>query len=67
MDSAAMGRMAEMSFKVGDAQAAAPALAALLDDHIRVLGSDHPDTLIVRQSLACWRGDAGGTASAAET
>lgn len=37
----------------------------LLADRLRVLGSDHPTTLITRQNLACVRGEAGDTAGAA--
>ena len=33
--------------------------AALLDDDLRVLGPDHPETLIARASLAGWTGQAG--------
>ncbi|WP_010359683.1 tetratricopeptide repeat protein, partial [Streptomyces acidiscabies] len=39
--------------------------AGLLDDFLRVLGPDHPDTLATRHSLARWRGEAGDAAGAA--
>ena len=31
----------------------------LLDDRVRVLGPDHPDTLATRNNLARWLGEAG--------
>ncbi|GHF46074.1 hypothetical protein GCM10010359_55670 [Streptomyces morookaense] len=44
------------------ASGAATALAELLDDRVRVLGPDHPDTLNTRHNLARWRGKAGDSA-----
>ncbi|MFE3572652.1 tetratricopeptide repeat protein, partial [Bacillus subtilis] len=35
-----------------------------LDDRVRVLGPDHPDTLATRHSLALWQGQAGDPAAA---
>ena len=32
---------------------------ALLKDHLRVLGPDHPETLNTRKNLARWHGVAG--------
>ncbi|MFD8811158.1 tetratricopeptide repeat protein [Streptomyces sp. NPDC059627] len=36
----------------------------MLDDHVRVLGADHRDTLSIRHGLAFWRGEAGDPAGA---
>ncbi|MFJ5695081.1 tetratricopeptide repeat protein [Arthrobacter sp. NPDC093125] len=36
----------------------------LLDDQLRVLGPDHPDTLGTRSNLASWTGQAGDVAGA---
>jgi hypothetical protein len=33
-------------------------LAEVLEDKVRVLGPDHPSTLITRQSLTDWQGRA---------
>ncbi|MEU7642099.1 tetratricopeptide repeat protein, partial [Streptomyces sp. NPDC039016] len=44
---------------------AAAALAELLSDRERVLGSDHPETLTTRADLAWWRGQAGDPRGAA--
>ncbi|MFI0813192.1 tetratricopeptide repeat protein [Streptomyces echinatus] len=33
---------------------------------MRVLGEDHPDTLTTRHNLACFRGEAGDAAGAAD-
>ncbi|MEV7395297.1 tetratricopeptide repeat protein, partial [Streptomyces sp. NPDC091215] len=41
------------------------AFAELLDDRLRVLGPDHPDTLTTRNNLAYWRGEAGDPVGAA--
>jgi hypothetical protein len=35
-------------------QEAATQFAQLLDDRVRVLGPDHPDTLLTRNNLAHW-------------
>jgi hypothetical protein len=43
----------------------AAALEGVLTDMLRVLGPDHPDTLITRANLARWRGEAGDPAGAA--
>ena len=50
----------------GLVQAALDTFAALLDDLLRVLGPDHPDTLTARSSFAYWRGESGDPAGAAE-
>jgi Tetratricopeptide repeat len=39
--------------------------AQMLADCLRVLGPDHPDTLVTRHNLASWRGQAGDPAGAA--
>jgi Tetratricopeptide repeat len=36
----------------------------LLDDHVRVPGPDHPDTLAARGNLASWLGEAGAVQEA---
>jgi hypothetical protein len=36
-----------------------------LEDRLRILGPDHPDTLITRGNLAYWQGEAGDIAGAA--
>ena len=43
----------------GTPAGAAAAYEELLADQLRVLGPDHPDTLITRNNLAFWRGEAG--------
>jgi hypothetical protein len=45
--------------EAGDAAGAAVAFQELLADYLRVLGSDHPDTLAARNTLAYWREQAG--------
>jgi hypothetical protein len=40
----------------GDAAGTAAAFAELLPTAVRVLGKDHPWSLIVRHSLTRWRG-----------
>ncbi|MCK7627771.1 hypothetical protein MUU72_32545 [Streptomyces sp. RS10V-4] len=45
-----------MRGQAGDAGGAAEAFANLLDDQVRILGEDHPDTLATRGNLASWRG-----------
>jgi hypothetical protein len=52
--------------EAGDAAGAAEALRELLADRQRVLGPDHPDTLVTRHNLARWMGEAGDAAGAAE-
>lgn len=39
-------------------------LEALLHDHLRARGPDHPDTLATRNNLAHFRGEAGDPAGA---
>lgn len=41
------------------------AFAELLPDMLRVLGPDHPHTLITRHNLAYWREEAGDVSGAA--
>ncbi|AEV85674.1 Nephrocystin-3 [Actinoplanes sp. SE50] len=48
----------------GDPVGAVTAYEQLLADRLRVLGPDHPDTLITRHGLAWWRGEAGDPAGA---
>jgi hypothetical protein len=50
----------------GDHAGAAEETARLLADRVRVLGSDHPDTLATRHNLALWRGAAVEVATAAD-
>ncbi|MFE1877730.1 tetratricopeptide repeat protein, partial [Streptomyces sp. NPDC059496] len=45
---------------------AVDAYATLLEDCLRVLGPDHPDTLRARHNLASWQGEAGDPAGAAD-
>lgn len=40
------------------------ALEAVVANDRRVLGADHPDTLLARNNLAFWRGEGGDTAGA---
>ena len=47
--------------KAGGSARAAAAYEQLLADQVRVLGADHPNTLLNRHSLAYWRGKAEGT------
>jgi hypothetical protein len=49
----------QLAGRAGDATGAAAAMEELLTDRLRVLGSDHPDTLTTRGNLAYWRGQAG--------
>ncbi|WP_107503162.1 tetratricopeptide repeat protein [Streptomyces malaysiensis] len=44
---------------MGDAAGAAAVYEELVDDHVRVLGRDHPDTFIARRNLVSWRGRPG--------
>jgi len=39
----------------------------LLDDEIRVLGSDHPSTLITRNNVSIWLGRLGRTARSSKS
>ncbi|GAA2788942.1 hypothetical protein GCM10020219_070490 [Nonomuraea dietziae] len=50
--------------RAGDAAGAAAALEELLADQKRVLGPDHPATLITRGNLADFRGEAGDAVGA---
>ncbi len=55
--------------EAGDPAGAATATEELLADRVRVLGPDHPNTLITRNNQARWRGktgDAPGAAAAFE-
>ncbi|MEU8004404.1 tetratricopeptide repeat protein [Catellatospora sp. NPDC049111] len=55
-----------MAGQAGDAARAAGAYEQLLTDRLRVLGPDHPDTLVTRSNIAYWQGAAGDPAGAAE-
>ncbi|MGW9283762.1 tetratricopeptide repeat protein, partial [Streptomyces diastaticus] len=48
----------------GDAAGAVAAFQELLAAEVRVLGPDHPDTLMTRYEIAGWRGEAGDAAGA---
>ncbi len=48
----ARSNLAHWRGESGDVAGAAAALEELLADRLRVLGPDHPDTLIIRSSLA---------------
>ena len=43
----------------GQVDAAIVEFRGVLDDCLRVLGADHPDTLATRASLARWLGESG--------
>lgn len=45
--------------EAGDPTGATTTYAELLEDYLRVLGPDHPHTLITRNNLAHWRERAG--------
>jgi len=51
---------------IGSPTGAAIAFEQLLEDQLRVLGPDHPDTLATRGNLARWHGEAGDPAGAAQ-
>ncbi|MGW2363679.1 tetratricopeptide repeat protein [Streptomyces phaeofaciens] len=57
--------MAYWQGKAGDPDGAAAALAELLPVRERVLGPEHPYTLITRHELAYWQGKAGDPNGAA--
>ncbi|WP_308291906.1 tetratricopeptide repeat protein [Streptomyces sp. RS2] len=62
---AARHNLAHWRGEAGDAAGAVAALAELLEDRTRVLGSpDHPNILATRHTLARWRGEAGDAAGA---
>jgi hypothetical protein len=50
----------------GEPRIASAAFERLLTRCLRVLGPDHPDTLVTRRDLAVWRGAADDAAGAAE-
>ncbi|MFI9384141.1 tetratricopeptide repeat protein, partial [Kutzneria sp. NPDC052558] len=50
--------------ETGDVAGAIAELERLLEDRQRVLGADHPDTLVTRGNLASWRAEAGDVAGA---
>ena len=45
--------------RLGDLASAIERFTVLLEDHLRVLGADHPDTLTTRNNLAFWLGESG--------
>ena len=51
--------LARWTGETGDAQEALRLFAELLPDQERVLGRDHPDTLMTRHDIARWTGEAG--------
>ena len=51
--------LASWTGEAGDASGARDQYAALLPDRVRVLGPDHPNTLITRRNLTYWAGKAG--------
>ena len=53
------GLLASWLAESGQVAAAVEEFRRLLDDQLRVLGADHPDTLNTRHNLAHWRGQAG--------
>ena len=61
-----MGRanLADWTGRAGDPAAARDLLAELLPMRVRVLGPEHPDTLLTRSGLARWIGEAGDAVAA---
>ena len=59
------GNLAYYLGEAGQPAEAAAQFRELLDDFLRVLGPDHPDTLTTRANLADWLGEAGQPAQAA--
>jgi len=58
------GNLARFTGDAGDAAGARDQFAALLPVEERVLGPEHPDTLVTRCNLAWWTGQAGDPARA---
>ena len=58
--------MVDSGCSVGNSPAHSDKFQRLLNDRLRVLGPDHPDTLIARRNLARWRGEAGDPVGPAE-
>ncbi len=56
--------IARWTGRAGDHNSARDQSAALLADRVRVLGPDHPTTLITRSNLAYWTGEAGDAVGA---
>jgi hypothetical protein len=63
-DSHAMSRIASYLGYSGGYAAAREFSRGLLDERVRVLGPEHPDTLTTRNDLAWWTGEAGDAAGA---
>ncbi|MDQ0616779.1 tetratricopeptide repeat protein [Arthrobacter globiformis] len=57
-------QLASLTGETGDLAGAISQFRELLDDQLRVLGPDHPDTLSTRSNLAFWTGQAGDPAGA---
>lgn len=57
-------RMADEGGEAGDAATARDQMAALLQTAEQILGSEHPETLMIRNRLAHWTGEAGDAAKA---
>jgi hypothetical protein len=57
--SARGGSLARWTGPAGDAAGTRDQLAALLPVYVRVLGTEHPDTLAARAALARWTGQIG--------
>ena len=55
----ARDQAAHWAGEAGDPATARDQYAALLPIRERVLGAEHPDTLITRANLASWTGEAG--------
>ena len=51
---------------LGDPVAAVTAMEQVLADQVRVLGPDHPYTLVTRSDVARWRGEAGDPTGAVD-
>ncbi|MFJ8134327.1 tetratricopeptide repeat protein, partial [Streptomyces hydrogenans] len=60
------GNLADWRGKAGDPAGAADAFAEVLTDRLRVLGPDHPHTLLTRYQWAVCTGQAGNPAGAVE-
>ena len=54
----AAGTGGDQRGEAGDPRGAVAALEQLLADQVRVLGADHPNTLLTRNNIARWRTEA---------